>query len=497
MQLLKRHWCFHALQIIFVSLISGWILYQSFFPNSTLIISLAAIALMFLPFIFLWLRFSKKVLIAILFLTMAFNIDQTFFIREHNGGAAGLIVSLNGLVVFILYLIYFFETYHKRESNLHFFTTTVLCLLGLAMMATISLTSAPNRTLGLFELLELVKMISIFIYVKYAITHEIEFKFILKILLVGIVLQGAIGILQFVTGSSLNLTMLGGQADASMQIASHENMSRIGGTLGGPNSFAWYLDFILPIPLAIILLGRGKRNLSLNLIALCIGCIVLFMTLSRGGWLGMLFSSFIVLSYLITKLTPMKRFYTIIIMILLACIAFILMLGMTNPVRDRFLAEDGGSAYVRIPLMQVAVNIIKHHPMTGVGLNNYTLVHHNYDNTDGRVSTYFPYPVHNIFLQLGAEVGVIGLMFFIVFLICILYQAIGLIRANNSLTTAVALGLLVSLMGGMIQAQVENATIGSANLLPLWMLSGLIAGLWEKEKLKTSEYKEESCIEIG
>jgi putative inorganic carbon (HCO3(-)) transporter len=492
----KRHWIYQTLQAILVGLISGWILYQSFAPNNNLIISLAVIALMLIPFIFLWKAFAKKALIAILFLAMSFNIDQTLFLRDHLGGAKGLIVSLNGLVIFILYLIYLQETVQRGKSDFRLFKPVVFPLLGLVMMALLSLLGAPDRALGLFEWLEISKMFVIFLYVKYAMSHECELEFILKIILAGIILESVIGTIQFFTGSSLNLTLLGGRSDVALMDMTSGSVSRVGGTLGGPNAFAWYLDFLLPIPLAMILIGRGKRHLLLNATAFCLGGVALFMTFSRGGWLSMLLSGFIVLAYLITKLTLVKRLYTILIMILIACIGVILIVGIANPVRDRFLAEDGGAAYVRIPLMEVAVNMIRHHPVTGVGLNNYTLVHQNYDNTPGRVSSYFPYPVHNTMLQLCAETGVIGLLFFIVFFVVILYQARGLIRSENATIRAVGVGLFAALIGAMVQAQVENASIGSSHLLPLWMLSGLVSGLREKENLSTHESKEKSANEI-
>jgi len=178
-------------------------------------------------------------------------------------------------------------------------------------------------------------------------------------------------------------------------------------------------------------------------------------------------------------------------MILIALIGLVLILGIANPVRDRFLAEDGGSAYVRIPLMHVAVNIIQHNPIFGIGLNNYTLVHHEYDFTEGKVSTYFPYPVHNIFFQLAAEIGILGLILFLLFLGIMLYQAIQLTRQEDPFISALGVGLMASIVGGMIQAQVENATIGAAQLLPLWILAGLISGLWEKESTSKFESQHE------
>lgn len=469
-----------ALRTALAAIFSGWVLYRSFTPGGSLMIPLAVIAALMLPFVFLWKTLSKKILFTVLLLTLPFNIDQTLFLREHNGGAAGFIISLSGLTVLILYLIYFLEAYQRQTPAFGFFRPIVYVLLGLGAMTLISLAKAPNRELGLFEWLELVKMLAIFLYVKYAVRSHVSLRMILHVILIGLILEGVIGIAQFVTGSTLNLTILGGHPNEVMHQAVDGGLSRVGGTLGGPNAFAWYLDFLLPIPLAVILLGRGKRSLFLNTAALLFGCTALFMTLSRGGWVGMLVSGLIVLAYLVTRLNPVKRFYTILIMILIACIAVILIFSIANPVRDRFMTEDEGSAYVRIPLMRVALKIIQHHPFIGVGLNNYTLMDQFYDHTPGMVSTYFPYPVHNVFLQLAAEAGLIALICFLAFIGTVFLKAARLFHADDPLISAFAVGAFAGLAGGLIQGLVENATIGSAHLLPIWILSGVIAGVAEK-----------------
>ena len=488
----RRHWLVLSGKIILLSLICGWILYQSFGPGSTLVISLAFIGFLLLPFIFIFKSFAKHVLFVILLLTMAFNIDQTLFIQNHNGGAAGFVISLNGLVLLILFMICIYESFQKQEFNHHLFKPEVFVLLGLNLAALISLAVARDRLLGLYEWLELTKMMGIFLYLRYAlISRQFSLSLILHVIVICIAMQGVVGLLQYSTGSTLNLTILGGQSETVAQKTPLNTLSRVGGTLGGPNAFAWYLDFVLPIPISILLLAKKKRNLLMNIIAVVLGLLALYLTLSRGGWLGILVSGIIILAVLTKRLHPMKRFYIILIMILIALIGLVLILGIANPVRDRFLAEDGGSAYVRIPLMHVAVNIIQHNPIFGIGLNNYTLVHHEYDFTEGKVSTYFPYPVHNIFFQLAAEIGILGLILFLLFLGIMLYQAIQLTRQEDPFISALGVGLMASIVGGMIQAQVENATIGAAQLLPLWILAGLISGLWEKESTSKFESQHE------
>ena len=60
-----------------------------------------------------------------------------------------------------------------------------------------------------------------------------------------------------------------------------------------------------------------------------------------------------------------------------------------------------------------AVKIIKDFPITGVGLGNFGLMHHQYKSPQA-IEAYF---AHNSYLQVGAEMGVLGLLAWIWILI--------------------------------------------------------------------------------
>ena len=69
-----------------------------------------------------------------------------------------------------------------------------------------------------------------------------------------------------------------------------------------------------------------------------------------------------------------------------------------------------------------ALAIMRDYPVLGAGLNNYTLYMRTYDP-----ATYMEnlglYVVHNGFLLVGAETGVLGLVAFVCFLVSVMTQA--------------------------------------------------------------------------
>lgn len=69
----------------------------------------------------------------------------------------------------------------------------------------------------------------------------------------------------------------------------------------------------------------------------------------------------------------------------------------------------------RFSLAQIAIKMIKAHPLVGVGLNNFIPQLPNYWQQFGM--TYWLQPVHNIYLLVATEIGLVGLLIFLWLLI--------------------------------------------------------------------------------
>jgi O-antigen ligase len=145
---------------------------------------------------------------------------------------------------------------------------------------------------------------------------------------------------------------------------------------------------------------------------------------------------------------------------------------LVEPLKRRLFEEDYGAAQVRIPLAQVALNIIRHHPLLGVGLTNYVAAAPAYDQTKEAVSFTFPRPVHNEFLLIAAETGLpaLGLFGFI-----FLSLAWGLIRTGKAPEetplTYLALGLVAALGAWGAFRLTDYHYVLLAD--PFWVLAGL------------------------
>lgn len=166
------------------------------------------------------------------------------------------------------------------------------------------------------------------------------------------------------------------------------------------------------------------------------------------------------------------RGLSFLISLALLIIFFIVSVGLITPLRQRLFLEDYGAARVRIPLAEVALNIIGHHPWLGIGLGNYTMAAPDYDTTPEGISYEFPRPVHNEFLLIAAEQGLPVLSLFLVILF---YVVIQLFRLSQSRTDPIlpylAIGLLGTILAWSISRQLDYNYVLLGD--PFWLLVGL------------------------
>jgi putative inorganic carbon (HCO3(-)) transporter len=465
------------LGLIGISVIAGIMLFLSMTSGGAWITPFIVISILMLPFVFIQRNIARDVLVILVLFTLPFNIDQTLNIRpEHTGGAKGLIVSLNGIAIFLLYCLLLVEKVSDRNQKFHGFWPVIWPFWAMILMAIVSMANSVDRMFSLYEILEVIKMGCILLYLANYVQRTGRLKFVLFFLFCGLFLECGIALAQKAAGNPLNLMILGSGDSAAMQQMGHASVFRIGGTLGGANALAWYLDYLLPLTAAFLYYPLSRLLRAGLLVTLFTGCVVLFLTLSRGGWLGFLAGLIIVLIYQIRKSPLFRRIFIVVFILLSLGISTLLLYGIQNPVKARLTTDDNSSAHFRVLMMRIAYHMIKAKPFSGHGINNYVLVHSRFDQSNEQVTVVFPYPVHNFYLQLAAEVGLPGLLFLLWFMVGIFYRLLKLLPRMHVLDRTLFIGLMGGTLAAMIQGMVENASIGSYHLLPLWCFSGLAIG---------------------
>jgi len=174
----------------------------------------------------------------------------------------------------------------------------------------------------------------------------------------------------------------------------------VGGMFENPNDLATALDLLLPFAVVLTLTSKGFARLF-YLVCAAILTIGVLVTLSRGGFLGLVASGVVML----WKLGRGRRLKTVLAAALICGILLAVMPGgygariatIFNTQQDQT-----GSAQLRRELMERAASVAINRPIVGVGMGNF----HIYSIREKEA--------HNAYLEIAAELGVMGLIAYLI-----------------------------------------------------------------------------------
>jgi len=222
----------------------------------------------------------------------------------------------------------------------------------------------------------------------------------LWISIASVLVQGVLGTIQFLNGSSLGLSMLGesqvvsGMLGSSFVTLSNEVFLRAYGTFPHPNVLGGF--FVMNVLLGIFLYSKSKgfyKKLSVLLVIL--SGIFVTLTFSRISTLLVLI---IVLVTLVHRLVKGKLF---------SFTPLLLVERFTN-----LISGNDASWNDRVSLMKSSFSVIKNNLMFGTGLGNFTKgMEKEIPSTVNGVLLI--QPVHNVLLLMVAELGVVGSLLYV------------------------------------------------------------------------------------
>ena len=190
-------------------------------------------------------------------------------------------------------------------------------------------------------------------------------------------------------------------------------------TFSHPNVLGGYIAVILPLLIfnsqfsifnqAPIFNFQLRLKNILRILAVVLGMVTLFITYSRSGWVvgGMGIAAVFFLSYKNKKTSNKKKTVVLFAMLLCCYVAMLLCFGGQRLGQLKFSSE---SFQLRQELNSTALTMIKKYPLFGIGLNNFIP---SLSRFQKGLSFKELQPVHNIYLLIGAETGLVGLGVFL------------------------------------------------------------------------------------
>lgn len=320
------------------------------------------------------------------------------------------------LLLFLVWLIKVVKSGGLKTAR----NQVAIALILILAVSLISLLVAQNPVWGARKWLVFVSVFPLFFLTKYFINDWKKTRQLIWVMSVSAALAALVALgqflAQFIWGLEKVMAWWGGQiapwflgqtfAQSVIQNPSWlveisgRTLMRAIGLFPDPHMLAFFLG--LTSPLVLVMIFYEKRYRLLLFIVYCLSFIVLLLTFSRGGYLGLVLglAAMSVMAWRHLAVKEKKFWGSFLVLALIV----ILLVGV--PVLGRFfssfdLAE--GSNLGRLAIWQESWAVFKTSPMLGVGLGNYPLALDFGANYRSAVTS------HNLYLDILAETGLLGL----------------------------------------------------------------------------------------
>lgn len=250
---------------------------------------------------------------------------------------------------------------------------------------------------------------------------------------------------------------------------------RATGPLDDPNDLAYLLAAAFPL----ILLAPASPSRGygvMRAIAATVVLIAAVATLSRGGGVAV---AFVVVWALLRRIVPVKLAVSVFAA---SAVGLAVAVTLAAPQAEMALAEKAYVAQANVDSRELrwaaAARMIASSPLLGVGPGG---VQDHYVEASRNAELSEPTPVtHNMYLEVGAELGLVGLSLFAAIIVMAMAQSETLVRTGMRQT-----GL--ALQGSMISICTASIFLSQEYYMPLWATIAVIAGLYERSQRTVGE----------
>jgi O-antigen ligase len=284
-------------------------------------------------------------------------------------------------------------------------------LLGAGIISSVTATSIAS---SVKEIVKIAELVTVALYAATTMRRASDITFVVWALLGAGVIESGVGIFQFVTGRGPESFAIG-------------PFIRAYGDFAQPNAFAGYLAMILPFGVMWSLSPVRYRPIAV--LATGVLGIALLASLSRGAWLGSMIG--LAVMALVWSARARRAFpFGASLLLLLFPAARLGLLPRSIAERISVIFENywifdaekaeldsaNWSIVERMANWQAAWKMAMDHPINGIGLGNYEAVYYPQNYYVGKWTESLPH-AHNLYLNMFAEAGIIGLIAFTVFTI--------------------------------------------------------------------------------
>jgi O-antigen ligase len=260
------------------------------------------------------------------------------------------------------------------------------------------------------------------------------------------------------SGLIVALYGLGQYATGQNLITAEGGLLRLRAFYGSPNNVALYLDRLLPLLLAMLLLGQGSHNRTRRIVYALTGLpiiLALILTFSKGALFLGVPVSFLVVFWLRQRHAGLRVWPWIAAVVTGGLL--ILIAALQVPSLAGRLDLFGPTGVFRLNLWRSGVNMFIDHPIFGVGLDNFLYEYRGRYILDAAWQEPNLNHPHNFILDFATRLGILGLLAGLWLLVETGRALAQTVKKSNSMWIPVSVGLSGSLAAVVAHGLVDHS----------------------------------------
>lgn len=457
-----------------VSLVPMWNLSTRWFAIAIAGLVLVSVTLVLVR------HLDDLMLSAQLFLLPLASIQKWLFLDNYPAAiknvavlSGAISIGINEILLVGIYALWFAQIFITRSKPIPRLVRLDYLILGFILLNILSMGNATDRQLSLFAVAHLVRHALLYFYLSRRLSAR-HLPWVFAAFAIAIAAEGALGLLQYRTGI-LSGIILGKGADSpdiqvQYEVPGIENITRATGTSYDSHAYGTFLTMLLPFPLALLLSARvrltGERLLLLGLLGL--GAAGVYASFSRSAWVVLVIVAALVFSVMLVRREKHIAVKTGILLVLVALVAP----RIIQSILQRFNAVGSANLNARFDQYPVAWKIWGEHFFIGQGIGSYPILLDRYRPEESLAE-----PVHNVFLWLGADIGIFGAVTFYLIIFAAIGRLIKQVRRRRAPTDLWALGALAALTAYTIDGLTNPLFRESLVYALFWLMVALSVAL--------------------
>jgi len=428
----------------------------------------------------------RRYFLVLLFLVAPFDLSKAVIPPIDEFYSPGLYLSIGHAVLLGLMVSWLVERLLVRRVPLQRTSLDTLALVFLAWIWASALTAPGNKAILAGSAMAYSLSILGFYVVSHSVQNMKEVASILKVAVIGLLLQTVHVAGQMATHSYLPLPgSKGTQSVLATLTYGDQGASafRPVGAFDHPNALADYLTLLFIPALALTLLGPSRLSRKAWWVAggtTALTGLLLLLSLSRGAWAaGLLGALAVCVVFWRQRLIGSTH---LLGAVLAGSVAMGALVAAYPQIIYRLTEPDDRSTESRLVLNDQAFAIIEQSPLTGVGFGSYNRAAHEIRGPGwGAISKEYQdmilqLVVHNHYLLVAAQMGIPALLFWCYLLFRMARQAWPVARWRDPGSMALGIGLGCALISQMLFLASDNYDV-DIRIFLLWLTAGLLQAM--------------------